>query len=525
MAAVHVQAQLRFGFQRTGAGPRFYYFEGGNGNIFLDEAAAMQFGSANRANANQTWTPTEQLTMFGRRFPMKTTAPSTPLVLIADDQEDVLEALRLLLKGEGFRSETVRSAARALDAVRESEFDAALIDLNYMRDTTSGQEGLDLLARLQELDPALPVVVMTAWASIELAVETMRRGARDFIQKPWDNARLLTVLRTQVELSRTLRRVNRLEAENQLLRATAGPTLIAESPAIRRVMELVAQIAPSDVNVFLTGENGTGKGVLAQALHAQSNRRDRALVVVNMGGLSEGVFESELFGHVRGAFTDARSDRVGRFEMADHGTLFLDEIANLTLNQQARLLRVLETGEFERVGSSRTLRSDVRIVSATNADLQGEVAAGRFRQDLLFRLNTVTIHLPPLRERREDIPVLADYFLQQHARRYRKSLGGFEPAALQLLQQHAWPGNVRELDHAVERAALLAKGRMIKPADLALHSGAETAPRIEDMSLEEVERFLIRKTLARFDGNPRQAAEALGLSRSAFYRRLEKHGL
>jgi DNA-binding NtrC family response regulator len=244
-----------------------------------------------------------------------------------------------------------------------------------------------------------------------------------------------------------------------------------------------------------------------------------------MGGLSEGVFESELFGHVKGAFTDAKSDRVGRFELADGGTLFLDEIANIPMPQQAKLLRVLETGEFERVGSSRTHRADARIVSATNADLRKDVDTGRFRQDLLFRLNTVEILLPPLRDRREDIPLLAAHFLEQHARRYRKPLGGFEPAAMQVLQEHAWPGNVRELDHAVERAALMAQGQLVKPADLGLRGGGEATPRLEEMNLEDVERFLIKKTLARCDGNAMKAAEALGLSRSAFYRRLEKYGL
>lgn len=446
-------------------------------------------------------------------------------VLIADDQEDVLEALRLLLKSEGFESRTVNSPARALDEARKSEFDAALIDLNYMRDTTSGREGLNLLARLQELDPTLPVIVMTAWGSIELAVEAMRRGARDFIQKPWDNARLLAILRTQTELAHALRRANRLEAENQLLRDSGGPTIVAESPAMRVVLELIRRVGPSEANVLITGENGTGKGVVARALHAVSARRDKPLVIVNMGGLSEGVFESEMFGHVKGAFTDARTDRVGRFEMADQGTLFLDEIANLTLGQQARLLRVLETGEFERVGSSRTQRARVRVISATNANLQDEVAAGRFRQDLLFRLNTVPIHIPPLRERREDIPFLAELFLRQHGQRYRKSLNGFEPAAMQRLQEYPWPGNVRELDHTIERAALLAQSSTVKLADLGLQSAPGTAQRLEDMSLDEVEQLLIRKTLARFDGNARQAAEALGLSRSAFYRRLAKHGL
>jgi DNA-binding NtrC family response regulator len=456
---------------------------------------------------------------------MKLPGSDSPCILVADDQEDVLAALRLLLKGEGFRAETVNSPAKALSAVEQGEFDAALIDLNYARDTTSGQEGLDLLARIQAFDRALPVIVMTAWANIDLAVKAMRRGARDFVQKPWDNERLLTILRTQTELCRALRRGCRLEAENEVLRSAPGPTLIAQSAAMRPVMELIARVGPSDANILITGENGTGKGVVAQALHAVSTRSTKPFITVNMGGLSEGVFESELFGHVKGAFTDAKTDRVGRFELADNGSLFLDEIANIPLNQQSKLLRVLETGEFERVGSSRTLRADVRIISATNADLSRDVASGRFRQDLLFRLNTVEINLPPVRDRREDIPLLAIHFVQQHARRYRKDLVGLEPAALQLLQEHPWPGNVRELDHAVERAVLMAQGKTIKPADLGLRSAGDSPNRIEDMDLEEVERFLIKKTLARFEGNAKRAAEALGLSRSAFYRRLEKHGL
>jgi DNA-binding NtrC family response regulator len=456
---------------------------------------------------------------------MKNPDSPSPRILIVDDQEDVLVALRLLLKGEGYRSETANSPSKALAALEQTEFDAVLIDLNYTRDTTSGQEGLDLLARIQAADGTMPVVVMTAWANVELAVEAMRRGARDFIQKPWDNARLLAILRTQVELSRALRRGQRLEAENEILREESGPAMIADSAAMRPVVELIQRVGPSDANVLITGENGTGKGLVARALHRNSLRGAKPLVVVNMGGLSEGVFESELFGHVKGAFTDAKADRVGRFELAENGTLFLDEIANIPLNQQAKLLRVLETGEYERVGSSRTRRANVRLISATNAHLSDEVSAGRFRQDLLFRLNTVEITIPPLRERREDIPLLAAHFLGIHSKRYRKSLHGFEPAAMQLLEAHPWPGNVRELDHAIERAALMAPANAVKPADLGLRLGSESAPRLEEMSLEEVERFLIKKTLARFEGNAKRAADTLGLSRSAFYRRLEKYGL
>jgi DNA-binding NtrC family response regulator len=450
---------------------------------------------------------------------------SEPRVLIADDQGDVLEALRLLLKAEGFQLESASSPAGVLAAVEAREFDVALIDLNYARDTTSGEEGLNLLSRIQGIDPTLPVVVMTAWGSVEVAVEAMRRGARDFVQKPWDNARLMAIIRTQMELSQALRKGQRLEAENSLLRGEGMPKLIAESSAMQTVLQVIARVGPSDANVIILGENGTGKGVVARALHAVSSRASRPMTVVNSGGVSEGVFESELFGHVRGAFTDAKADRVGRFELADQGTLFLDEIANVPMSQQAKLLRVIETGEFERLGSSRTRRVDTRIISATNANLTEEVAAGRFRQDLLFRLNTIEIRLPSLRDRREDLPLLAQHFLRQHAQRYRKRLTGFESGAMQMLLEHPWPGNVRELDHSIERAVLMAPGPLVKPADLGLRPGREGGGRLEDMSLEEVEAFLIKKAMTRFDGNVSQAAKALGLSRSALYRRLQRYGL
>ena len=451
---------------------------------------------------------------------------SSPRILVADDQQDVLEALRLLLKSEGFTIETAGSPAAAWAALEGREFDVALIDLNYTRDTTSGREGMDLLARIRELDETLPVVVMTAWASVSLAVEAMRNGARDFVSKPWENARLIAILRTQTELSKALRHGRRLESENRALRGEARLEVIAESPSMKKVMDMVRRVGPSDANVLLLGENGSGKGTVAQALHAVSNRKSKALVTVNVGGLSEGVFESELFGHVRGAFTDARADRVGRFELADGGTLFLDEIANVTSGLQSKLLRVVETGEFEPVGSSRTRKANVRVISATNADLDAEVAAGRFRQDLQFRLNTIEIRIPPLRDRREDIPALASYFLAAHAARYRKKVTGFDAAATQALLDHGWPGNVRELDHAVERAVLLCSGERIGAADLALRAAGEPrGGRLEDMSLEEVEAFLIKKTLSRFEGNVTRAADALGLSRSALYRRIERHGL
>ena len=457
---------------------------------------------------------------------MRAADGSPPRLLIADDQPDVLESLRLLLKGERYRLDFASSPAGVLSSLDAQDFDVLLIDLNYARDTTSGQEGLDLLNRIQSLDSTLPVVVMTAWGSVELAVEAMRRGARDFVEKPWDNTRLLAILRTQIDLGRALRKGRLLEAENRLLRDEGSADLVAESPAMKPVVQVIGRVGPSDANVLITGENGTGKGVVARALHAVSSRSGRPMVTVNAGGLSEGVFESELFGHVRGAFTDARADRVGRFELADGGTLFLDEIANVTPSQQAKLLRVLETGELERVGSSRTRRVDVRVISATNADLNEEVTSGRFRQDLLFRLNTIEIRVPSLRDRRDDIPVLAAQFLGQHARHHRKRITGFDPAAIQALLEHAWPGNVRELDHAVERAVLMAQGDTVRSSDLGLRLGRDApAPRLEDLSLEEVEFHLVKKALAKFGGNVSQAAQALGLSRSAMYRRLQRFGL
>jgi DNA-binding NtrC family response regulator len=447
----------------------------------------------------------------------------TARVLIADDQPDVLEALRLLLKGEGFEAVTASSPAEVLAAVESTDLDLALIDLNYTRDTTSGREGLDLLTALRELDGTLPVVVMTAWGSVEGAVEAMRRGARDYIEKPWDNERLLTTIKTQVELGRALRKSQLLEGENQRLKGEGAPELIASSKAMQPVLEIIDRVGPSDANVLVVGEHGTGKEVVARWLHAVSHRAERPLVAVNAGGFSEGVFESELFGHVKGAFTDAKTDRVGCFELADGGTLFLDEIANVPLQQQAKLLRVLETREIQRVGSSKTRHVDVRVISATNANLGEAVAKGEFREDLLYRLNTVEIRLPPLRDRLEDIPLLAEFFLGQQAARYGRDIEGFSPTAMAALREHTWPGNVRELQHSVERSVLMARGWRIEASDLGLRRRDDGSPLMDELTLDEAERLMIEKALERHQGNVSKAAEALGLSRSALYRRLQRH--
>jgi DNA-binding NtrC family response regulator len=458
-------------------------------------------------------------------IPMRRGERRAARILAADDQQHILDAIDLLLRPQGYEVHLAKFPVQVREALAISNYDALLIDLNYTRDTTSGREGLDLLSEVVSIDRNLPVIVMTAWGNVELAVEAMQRGARDFIQKPWENERLLTILRTQVELHRALQHGERLEAENRLHRLAAAPKFIAAAPSMQPVLDAITRIGPSDANIMITGDHGTGKEIVAQTVHALSARASRPLVAVNTGGLPEGVFESELFGHVKGAFTDARSDRIGRFELADGGTIFLDEIGNVPMRQQSKLLRVLESGEIERVGSSRTKRVDVRVISATNTDLQAACAAGLFREDLLFRLNTVEIHLPPLRERIEDIPALAAHFLSVYAARYRRPVQGFHPSALQLMAQYAWPGNVRELEHTLERAVLMARSNELHAADLGLNFSRANSQNLEELSLEAVEAILIRKALQRFQGNVSQAADALGLSRGALYRRMEKYGL
>jgi DNA-binding NtrC family response regulator len=453
------------------------------------------------------------------------TASPLGRVLIADDQVDILDALKLLLGGEGYDVVTATSPAELVGALERSDFDVALIDLNYTRDTTSGQEGFELLDRMKAIDPTLPVLVMTGWSSVAGAVEAMRRGARDYIEKPWDDDKLIAAVQTQLELRRALRRSRRLQEENTRLQRRDLPTFIAEAPAMKAVRETIERVAPSDASVLITGEHGTGKEVVASLLHRLSTRASKPLVTMNAGGLSEGVAESELFGHVKGAFTDARTDRIGCFELADEGTLFLDEIANMPARLQPKLLRVLQTGEVQKVGSSRVIYVNVRVLSATNADLAAEIGAGRFREDLLYRLNTVVIHLPPLRERREDIWPLAEHYLTRYRERYRRPLEGFDRSARQALETHLWPGNVRELGHAIERAVLMAKDQLITAGDLGLQGAAAAPTSGEEMTLEQAEKIFIQKVLSRHGGDVRKAAEQLGMSRSALYRRLQQFGL
>lgn len=459
---------------------------------------------------------------MGSDLTMTRKGPDVGRILIAEDREDTLTALRILLKNGGFELEQAMSPTGALRKLSSNSYDVVLMDLNYSRDTTSGQEGLDLLSRIRSSDELTSIVVMTAWSSVELAVQAMRRGANDFIEKPWDNERLLSILGTQVELVRSRREARRLAAENHLLRGEID--FIAESQAMQPVLEIIQRVGPSEQPVLITGESGAGKGVVARLLHAASPRADRAFVAVNVGGLSATIFESELFGHEAGAFTDARTERIGRFELADGGTLFLDEIANVPRDLQAKLLHVVETGEYERVGSSKRRRTDVRLISATNADIKTAIVEGRFRQDLYFRLNAIELHVPPLRDRPEDIRPLAEFMLQRHAARYRNDLQQISEQAFQALVEYPWPGNVRELNHTIARAVLVAKTSVIQPDDLGLRRFESGLP-LERMTLEEVERFVIDRALARRGGNVHRAASDLGLSRSAMYRRLEKFGL
>lgn len=455
---------------------------------------------------------------------------SKKAVLVVDDQPDVREAMSLLLAGEGYRVLLAADPDEALRMLRDEPVALVLFDMNYSRDTTSGREGLALLERMLEREPGVPMVAMTAWGSVELAVEAMQKGAVDFLEKPWENNRLLSIIRTQLERLSAIERAERISRAAGLERADrAAGGIVAEAPAMRRLLEMARHVAASDAAILITGENGAGKGLLAEKIHRWSLVAEQVFVSINMGSIPESLFEAEMFGHSKGAFTDAHEARAGRFELADGGTLFLDEVGNLPPAHQAKLLRVLETGEFERVGETRTRTSHVRLITATNADLPAMVEAGVFRRDLYFRLNTIELRIPPLRERAEDIRPLAERFLSIQNRKYARELT-FSDQALDALARHGWPGNVRELAHAIERAVLLAEAGEIEPGHLMLSDpSAPTADACDGNGavrpLEAIEREAIERALSRFDGDAIRAAEALGLSRSAMYRRLDKHDL
>jgi DNA-binding NtrC family response regulator len=449
-------------------------------------------------------------------------------VLVVDDNEDVLTAIRLLLVGHVAAVQTATSPASLPTLLREHRFDVVLLDMNYERDASSGREGLEYLDRLLRLDPDLAVIMITAYGDVELAVRAMKRGAVDFVTKPWDNARLLA----SVGMASQVRRSRLAQPPDAAAPPLAAPSddpfaaLIGTSDEMRRVVATLRKVAQTDANVLLLGENGTGKEVAARALHAASHRAGGPFVTADLGALSESLFESELFGYAKGAFTGAASDREGRMEAAGGGTLFLDEIANTSPGQQARLLTALQSRTITRVGETQSRPVDVRLVSATNADLSAAVAGGRFRQDLIYRINTVEVRLPPLRERPDDLPVLAEHFLARYARQYDRSARRFSADSFDAMRRYAWPGNVRELQHTVERAVVLGDGETLRASDLSFSASAPpVSASLPSLDLEDVERTVIRRALSKHGGNISRAADELGLTRASLYRRIEKYGL
>ncbi|QDX31512.1 sigma-54-dependent transcriptional regulator [Dickeya poaceiphila] len=457
-------------------------------------------------------------------------------ILVVDDDAGILSSLELLLRIGGYDVTVETQANQLMRHLASKPFDLVLMDMNFQKDTTSGKEGLQLLDELKKFDDCLPVVAMTGWGSVDIIVNAMRAGAADFIQKPWDNERILSIIQQQIELSRARRSGNCLREENKLLKLARndemGSEWVVHSHPMKQLLSMVEAVARTDTSILILGENGTGKSLLARHIHQLSSRKDNSMVEVNMGCINEHLFESEMFGHVKGAFTDARENRIGRFELADKGTLFLDEIGNLPLSQQIKLLRVLEERQFERVGSSRTQKTNCRIIAATNADLEKAVVNGSFRQDLLYRLNVIQLHLPALRHRQEDIEILAERFLARYARKYNKPVPVLSRQAINGLHDYHWPGNIREMSHLIERAILLCRADRIEIEDLCLpgsETRSETPVRtvtmddgVDTMTLAEVEKALLLKRLQQYEGNAIKAAESLGLSRSAFYRRMDK---
>lgn len=454
-------------------------------------------------------------------------------ILVVDDDEGILAALTMLLRSEAFVPIAVTSPEQALAVLSREDISCILMDLNYSADTTSGDEGLKLISAIRAQDELVPIVVMTGWGTIDVAVSSIKKGANDFIQKPWENDRLLAIINNQNKLADSEKQSQKLLQQNQLLReeANANGALVAKSALTLKVLNTIQHVATSDASVIFTGENGTGKSMFARYLHRLSGRSDTALISVNMGAVTESLFESEMFGHVKGSFTDAKTTRIGRFELADEGTLFLDEIANTPYSQQGKLLRVLEEKQFEKVGSSKTQHTNFRLITATNCDLHAAVNEGKFRKDLLYRINTVEIEIPPLRKRVEDIIPLANAFLIKAAKKYARVALAIAPEAEAALKVYAWPGNVRELGHVMERAQILSKGECIHIHDLGLTSADQMplATAIQDQSaahdlraMEEIELDIIAQRLAYFNGDAVKAADSLGFSRSAFYRRLEK---
>jgi two-component system, NtrC family, response regulator HydG len=451
-------------------------------------------------------------------------------ILVVDDDEDVLTAAKLLLKQVPYAVLTENNPAHLPSLLKNETFDIILLDMNFTRDVTSGLEGFHWLQKILEIDPSSIVILITAYGDIGTAVKAVKAGATDFILKPWQNEKLLATLSSAMQLSRSRSKVQQLEIQQQYLSEAMDQPfheMIGNSAVMQKIYQTIEKVAGTDANILILGENGTGKELVARAIHRRSQRADGIFISVDIGAVPESLFGSELFGHVKGAFTDAHSDRAGKFEAASGGTLFLDEIGNLSLSLQSKLLRVLETRQVVRVGSNKSIPFDIRLICATNKPVHESVANNTFRQDFLYRINTVEIHLPPLRERREDIPLLVNFFIELSSRKYGKPIQDIDMKAYRRLEQYAWPGNVRELRHTIERAVILHEGSTYHTTDFALDYPYSNSDKIvlSSVNLEEAEKILLQKALLTYQGNISQAAEALGLTRTSLYRRMEKHGL
>jgi DNA-binding NtrC family response regulator len=454
----------------------------------------------------------------------------TGSILLIDDDQDILQAARLFLKQHVARVRTEGHPERLPALLAEETYDVIFLDMNFSQGATDGQEGFSWLGKILEIDPAAIVILITAYGDIELAVRGIKEGATDFVLKPWQNEKLLATVSAALKLRRSRAEADRSRLQQEALSSDLDQPFhefIGRGPAMQAVFSAIQKLASTETNVLILGENGTGKELVARALHRRSRRSSQVFLSVDMGALSETLFESELFGHMKGAFTDARESRPGRFEIASGGTIFLDEIGNLPLTLQSKLLRAIETRAVTRLGSNTPIDIDVRLICATNMPIYEMVGQKQFRQDLLYRINTVEIRLPPLRERIEDIPLLADHFLGLFGRKYHKPDVRLHPAALKKLERYPWPGNVRELQHALERAVIMSETPVLQPAEFAFADADR--PRdgliLDSCNLEEAEKTLIRRTLSKFGGNISHAAKELGLSRSALYRRLERYGL
>lgn len=468
---------------------------------------------------------------------MSSKEEKTGKILVVDDNEDVLRAARMFLKRHFQQIDTESNPELIPTLLGEDSYDVILLDMNFTKDVSSGKEGFFWLDRILELDPSAAVVLITAYGDVDTAVKAIKEGATDFVLKPWENEKLLATVLSAMRLRQSREEVSQLRSLQKTISAdleSKHGDIVGQSPAMIKVYHTISRVAKTDANILILGENGTGKEMIARSIHRSSNRSDKPFVTVDLGAISETLFESELFGHTKGAFTDAKEDRAGRFEVADGGTIFLDEIGNLSQPLQAKLLSVLQSRTIVRVGSNKVKSIDVRLICATNMPLYEMVKQGTFRQDLLYRINTIELQLPPLRERNTDVALLAEHFLAYYAKKYNKPVRALSPAALKRMEKYNWPGNVRELQHSIERAIIMCEGNSLQQEDFFFNAAAQSTPEqqgdnisldLDQFHLEDVERILIRKVLKKYNGNISQAASELGLTRSSLYRRLEKYDL